>query len=399
MKPGRVLVAGASTRAAAESAACAGFDVTAIDAFADVDQHPAVQALSTPDTFTARSAAETSRRFGCDAVTYLSPFENDLDAIRTLASNRTLWGNPPEIVRRVRDPFTVAEAFQEAGFAVPRVRRGSLSESRPAPRSGASVRWLLKRFASGGGHRVRPWSDGQDVPRGCYLQEFMDGIPGSVAFASAQGRAAPMGIFRQLIGDAAFGASGFTYCGNILTVPGDRQDDDAVIEAACGLAQTVAETFGTVGVNGIDFVARDRIAYPIEINPRWCASMELAERAFGLSIFETHASACTTGTLPVFDIVQARRALGAAWGKAVVFAREDVLVRDARVWMRRGSTSADASTRDIPPPGTRIRAGRPVCTVFAEGPNVAGCYAALVERATSIYNDLAAWQAGGTRVS
>ena len=241
---------------------------------------------------------------------------------------------------------------------------------------------------------MRPWSDGQDVPRGCYLQEFVDGIPCSVAFASAQGRAAPMGVFRQLIGDAAFGASGFTYCGNILTLPGDAQDD-AVIDAACGLAQIVAETFGIVGVNGVDFVAHDGIACPIEINPRWCASMELVERAFGLSIFGTHAGACTTGTLPTFDLVRARRALGAAYGKAVVFTRADMLVGDARVWIRRGSLSANASTRDIPPPGARIRAGRPVCTVFAEGPDIAGCYVALVERAASIYADLAAWQIGG----
>ena len=40
----RLLIAGISTRAAAESAARAGFEVTAIDAFGDLDQHPGVRA-------------------------------------------------------------------------------------------------------------------------------------------------------------------------------------------------------------------------------------------------------------------------------------------------------------------------------------------------------------------
>ena len=42
----RVLVAGVSARAIAESAARAGFDVMALDAFADRDQHAAVRAFS-----------------------------------------------------------------------------------------------------------------------------------------------------------------------------------------------------------------------------------------------------------------------------------------------------------------------------------------------------------------
>ena len=52
-----VLIVGVSTRAAAESAARAGFDVIALDAYADLDQHPSVRALSLPRDFgTAFSA-------------------------------------------------------------------------------------------------------------------------------------------------------------------------------------------------------------------------------------------------------------------------------------------------------------------------------------------------------
>ena len=66
-----VLIAGISTRAAAESAALAGFAVTAIDAFGDLDQHPSVRGLSMADNFTASSAALMGQTIECDAVVYI----------------------------------------------------------------------------------------------------------------------------------------------------------------------------------------------------------------------------------------------------------------------------------------------------------------------------------------
>ena len=47
-------------------------------------------------------------------------------------------------------------------------------------------------------------------PRGCYLQQRLEGVPGSVVFVAAGGRAAPLGVSRQLVGEPAFGASGFS---------------------------------------------------------------------------------------------------------------------------------------------------------------------------------------------
>src|SRR5207249_309518 len=85
---------------------------------------------------------------------------------------------------------------------------------------------------------------------------------------------------------SAFGASGFRYCGSILVAPAQP-----LFGFACRLASVVTEAFGLVGVNGIDFVARGDVPYAVEVNPRYCASMELVERARGISIFELHARA------------------------------------------------------------------------------------------------------------
>jgi predicted ATP-grasp superfamily ATP-dependent carboligase len=134
-------------------------------------------------------------------------------------------------------------------------------------------------------------------------------------------------------------------------------------------------------VGSIDFVRTDADLRPVEVNPRWSASMELVEGAYGVSLFAIHADACARAVLPQFDLTQQPLA-GAARGKAIVFARQDVVPRDTRNWLD------DPSVRDVPHPGDRILAGQPICTVFAEGSDVAACHAKLVERAEKIYGAL-----------
>jgi predicted ATP-grasp superfamily ATP-dependent carboligase len=154
----------------------------------------------------------------------------------------------------------------------------------------------------------------------------------------------------------------------------------ALASKAIALVDAASAEFPLVGVGCIDFVAAGDELHPVEVNPRWSASMELVERTRGLSMFRVHADACTRGVLPEFDLKQA--SLAAAYGKAVVFARRDIVVGDTRDWL------ADPSVRDIPRQGDRIGAGQPICTVFAVGADDASCHATLVERAERAYSEV-----------
>jgi uncharacterized protein len=375
-----VLVVGISTRAAAESAARAGFAVSAIDAFADIDQHPSVHAQSLGEQFSPDAAARRGRTIPCDAVAYGSNFENHPSAITSLAEGRALWGNTPDVVRCVRDPKLVSDILRRRGLAVPEAVHNS---NLPTVGLRSDRAWLLKPLASGGGHGIRPWQDGHEVPRRYYLQELVEGTPASIVFVACGGAVVPIGFSRQLVGDEVFGVSGYRYCGNILTAAGE---DDDLLDAARSVAAAVGEEFGLVGVNGIDLVVRHGVAYAIEVNPRWCASMELVERAYGLSVFGTHAAACRDGRLPAFDLAQTRRGVTAV-GKAVVFARRDVTVGDLRTQLP--SLAGSGDLRDIPKPGTSIKMHRPVCTVFAAGRDASDCRAELVRIAEHVYQSLA----------
>ena len=349
----------------AESAALAGYAVWSLDAFGDLDQHPDVRAVSLPRdvgaAFSVDAVVRAAERIETDVGAYLSPFENHPAAVEHLARGRALWGNSASVLRRVREPGVVSHA---------------------AGRS-KSDRWLVKPRASGGGHGIAWWSPGSPVPTGSHVEPFIDGEPGSIVFVAAGRDLVPLGLTSQLVGDAAFGATGFRYCGSILHNTSNAQNNSQLLDSALDVARGVVADFDLVGVNCIDFVARDGVAIPIEVNPRWSASMELVERTHGVSVFGMHATACAEGELPTFDLTRVQSSNVS--GKAVVFARHDVTCGDTTAWL------GDSTVRDIPQPGERILAGRPVCTIFETGAEADACYAGLIARANRLYETLESW--------
>ena len=378
-----VLIAGISTRAFSESAKRAGYRVLAVDGFADLDLTASadvvVRVRDAAGRFQPRNAARVARDLASRAVSYGASFENHPRAVQAIARDRALWGNSPAVLTRVRNPVRLARALAQQGFAVPKVRIAP-----PAPDS--VTRWLVKPRASGGGHGIVPLqrrATGLGPPR-AYFQERIAGIPGSIVFAADGRHAVALGMSRLLAGEPAFGAGQFRYCGNILTGAQDAQfsREAALLARSLDLAAAVTEIFGLVGVNGIDFVAHSGRPYPVEVNPRYTASMELVERAYGISVFDIHARACA-GQLPAFELLRARTMNQAAVGKAVVYARRDTIVGDTRRWLE------DDSVRDIPAPGEHILRGHPVCTVFARAPDAAACHRALVARAAAAYRAIA----------
>ena len=210
----------------------------------------------------------------------------------------------------------------------------------------------------------------------------LEGVPGSIVFVPAGGKCVPLGLSRQLSGDPGFGASGNCYCGSIIA-PADELfvKGRSVESAALALAHVVAAEFHLLGLNGIDFVAGDGIPYPVEVNPRWSASVEVAERACDATFFRAHADACDSGALPAFDC---REWLfrSAAVGKAIVYARRACWVGDTDSWLR------DPALRDVPRSGESFRSGQPVCSVLTTAADSQACYRALVDRAERVYADL-----------
>jgi uncharacterized protein len=375
-----VLLTGVSMRAAAQSAVRAGYNTHTIDAFGDLDVPKPKKHVSTAAgrRFDPRRVLQTAKTIPVDAVVYGSGFEDDSPAVDEISRGRALWGNPSDVLRRVRSPRRLLEGLSQRGFAVPRVFVPGVDAGAPAP----DVAWIEKPFRSGGGHGVRPWHPGLAIADGSYLEEFIHGSPGSIVFVASGGRAVPLGVSRQLAGDAAFGAKLFQYCGSILSHPTDLFPRGVSVAAgAHAIAAAVSKDYGLVGLNNVDFMAHEGAAYPVEVNPRWSASVELVERAHGFSMFGLHANACSQGALPDHRIPLCLRR---AFGKAIVFARADLLVWQTKEWL------ASRHVADVPRPWTTIRRGEPICTVFAEADDAAACYRLLVHRAEVVYEEVGA---------
>ena len=366
--PQRVLLVGVSARALAESAARAGCDVTAIDAYNDLDLQRVARTIAAPrhddGRVDALALARASHHVEADAVSYLSNFENAPDAVAALARGRTLLGNRPPVLRRVRDPLVLARALSQLGLPTPLVRAS-------APPPADATGWLLKPRSSGGGHGIARWTRGMRVPRSAVLQQRVRGVPGSIVFIADGAQSFPLALTRQLVGDPEFGAGGFAYCGSIL-----EPHHPVLFAHAIELARLVTREFALRGACGIDFIARDSMPYALEVNPRPTASMELVERSTGCSIWLAHAAGCSrTLHAPPAPAHHAE-------GKAVLYARRAVVLGDTTRWL------ADPDVRDIPAPGERIARGSPICTIFARGRTSALCYAALVRRARARFAEI-----------
>ena len=184
----------------------------------------------------------------------------------------------------------------------------------------------------------------------------------SASFAADGRRSVVLGWTEQLHAPRSY-----RYAGNVMPLEAGA----AARREVAAIADALTQEYGLRGLNGFDFVLRGDRPVVLEVNPRYCASMELVERAGGMSVFGLHLAACR-GELP-------ERVDEAAdvWGKAIVYATRTVAAPDTTGWLAR-------SVRDVPHPGEVIRAGHPICTVIASGSTRPACEAGLRAEAARI---------------
>lgn len=372
-----ILVVGLSTRAIAESAVRGGHQIVTVDYFGDRDQAALAENLSLMRhlqmPFSAGGLLEASHRLDCQEVVYISNLENHPDVVDGLAHGRTLLGNPPRVLRRVRNWRTLRAFCRRSDLCFPTtLLQGEESDGM------AAGSWLLKPIRSGGGHGIRRWSGGP-LDKAHFLQRFIPGQPASAAFVANGRRCVLLGLTEQLIGRRELGAKGFGWCGNILPLSLPARHRAAVLQHVESMANRLTQEFELWGVNGIDLViSEDLSIHLIEVNPRYTASMELIERAYGLNIFSLHREALA-GRLPDWSLANQ---MGGPWhSKGIVYARQRVTMPNTDPWLA-------SDRRDIPFEGDQMDAGQPICTVLAEGADREACWKQLVDSAESVRQEI-----------
>ena len=177
-----------------------------------------------------------------------------------------------------------------------------------------------------------------------------------------------LGVTEQLIGDEHLGVAGFRYAGSLGPIAITSADRHALTHLGVALAQR----HDLRGLFGVDLV-RDRKGdlWPVELNPRYTASVEIIERATDIPC------------LSDWPIATLRKSLatpaGVVHAKGIVFAKQDCVVPDLY------GLFESHEVADVPEIGERIRQGKPICTVFAFAREREECVSRLRERAARVY--------------
>jgi uncharacterized protein len=391
-RPGLSIV-GASARAAAMSAIRSGFEPWAADRFCDCDLRACAPTIQMDDYPAGLERALSAAPPG--PWLYTGALENRPALIERLARTRRLYGVSGESLRAVRDPFRLAAALAKAGLTAPRCERSGAR----LPRDGS---WLRKPLASAGGCGVHAWEVGslaENSPHGTdiYFQQRIDGLPVGAMYVAAQRTAELLGVTRQLIGLDWCGLSArvghrFRYCGSI----GPLRLAPAVASRFEQLGNALADAFDLRGLFGVDAIVAYGEIWPVEVNPRYTASVEILERALGVRSVALHSAACGGDIPSLPPSVQPENDRPACCGKAILFAaRATAVAPEFGNWCNRQNQGKIwPALADIPAGGTSVRAGQPMATVLADGPDEAAVLIELKSLASLAVAEIAGHELG-----
>jgi predicted ATP-grasp superfamily ATP-dependent carboligase len=359
----KILLVGISTRALAQSAVNAGYQVVSLDFFGDSDQPPQAEVFSLvrdfhlPPTFINLARAARSLVNRVDHVVIESGLEND-EVFFSICPPEKILYNSHKTIKQVRDLRNLSSPLMDTGMCIPE----TFFPGEPLPNKD---KYLIKDSSHSGGMGVREWDGSTPIHPPKVLQKRIDGILASAVFVADGKDALLVGITRQYAGVKELGAPTYAWGGNVA--PFDEASLRGMVETAiCSLTSA----FGLVGLNGIDFIIHNEVPYLLEVNPRPPASFELFERLIGINAFQMHVDACQgflPEKLPDFQS-------GITYGKGIIYATHDIKIKDTQTW-------GSIGLADIPHKGEEIPAGAPVCTILRESSEIDTCWQRIVDDA------------------
>ena len=358
-----LIIIGASTRAAATSAWRAGWTPWCADLFADRDLERMATVRKVPMEAYPHGLIDALKDAPDGPVMYTGALENWPELIAKI--DRPLLGNSAEVLSAVRSPERWTACLQAQGLPCPAIAEGP-------PSIGA---WLLKPRRSAGGFGIRQYASQAFNAGTHFLQQRIEGDACSAVFLAGGHGAICLGVTQQLIGTPWLNASRFHYAGSIgpLILPpqGARRWRD--------VGAVLAEKFHLRGLFGVDAIMRNEIPWPVEINPRYTASVEVIERCLGHALIQRPNADVRLPT--------SMKRKGPFCGKAILFARRTFAFPADGPWLDAMKDNVDLDETeyaDIPHAGDVIEQGRPVLTIFASAQTLPECERKLQEMAQAL---------------
>jgi uncharacterized protein len=339
-----VLIAALSGRALAASARRGGYVPLVADFFGDQDTLDLADAHARLDGDLARGIEEEpllraleklSARLRPLGIVCGTGFERRPHLLQRLARNWTLFGNSAATVANVKNPEIVSSICAELGIPFP---ESSFSK----PRMPAA--WLAKRTGGAGGAHIKPARRSKASGGEIYYQRKVSGTPVAALFLAAGRRAAVLGFSSQWSSPTP--RQPYRFGGAVRPAALAPRTADVLSKAVHRLAASMS----LVGLNSADFLIDGESFWLLEVNPRPGATLDIFEPPGG-SLFAHHIAACTGRLGPIKDYS------GGARASAIVYAEHDIASVPGLDW--------PDWTADRPVAGSAIKAGQPLCTVYA----------------------------------
>ncbi len=372
--PDRLVLVGASVRAAAQSARRGGFLVAGVDLFGDTDTLQACDQYSRLDHPQGPQALETLT--GGSPVIVVGGVSAGL-----VPKNADILGANSETICQLRRPDVLRQAAQACGLQFPE----TLVDAREAPPNRQNVRWLKKKNSSSGGLGVS-WEragggsadesnqrPGNRLPQPYIWQQWIPGRAiGATLFSDACGISL-LGIFKSQF--VRRGSNPFVYAGSF----GPLSRSSNALEISPLLAQRLVR-FGEMvsqkhhlrGLFNVDLIVdRHAAGWVLEINPRWTAASELVERSLserGLlapndSLMRWHVIAqnqCLPIALPSVQAADH----DSVWIKRVIYAPRDGVINPRCLDEIPNRNKVEIA--DLPPAQRTHGRGEPVLTIITK---------------------------------
>ena len=374
----RLVVAGISVRALAESARQGGWEVIALDLFGDTDTRRAsTHWAAIGDASALRMAPErlrqelqrAARHPRVDGWVPGSGFEGTPELLAAGGSALPCLAIEPSTMQRLRDPAGFFGVLDRHRLAHPQV-----SLDLPADPAG----WLAKRAGGCGGMHIRDAGQVRAEPASrhadTYFQRWQPGTPMSALFVADGDRFRVIALNRLIV--RAIWPLSHVYAGAIGPVSDDRLE-----QAVARALSVLVPEFGLRGLGSLDFLADVSEVHWLEVNPRPPATLQLHAGAWPAGLVRVHVDA-VRGQLPV---TAPHREPGVR-GHLTVFADRHGLVSG-------NDPADDPHVHDLPAPGTRFARGEPICTVSAQAGNVDDALRLLEARAARARRRVAPRQA------
>jgi predicted ATP-grasp superfamily ATP-dependent carboligase len=375
----RVIIFGASVRAAAFSALRAHLQPWCADLFADADLRAFCPALRIPSHKYPYTFQEISAKAPPGPWMYTGGLENHPALVEFISANRPLWGNGAKALHIARSPFALAEIFRSHGIHFPTIHKRLKDISQPE-------RWLAKPRDGAGGTGIQFLNSigvNTKSRRQAYFQEFIAGLPFSAVYVGLEKGTKLLGMSWQLVGEPWLHARPFHYCGSIgplllePTIQSLVEQIGDVLRRECSLR----------GLFGVDFILSKGIPWPVEVNPRYPASGEILEYGLGIQTIVFHRAAFDAGAPKPDPLAYAPGSDSPASmvGKAILFADRSLQFPKEGPW--KSSLTGTSwlpdmpSFADIPQPGQVVKAGRPILTFFCQCASREGCLDSLQQTA------------------